>query len=282
MKHETKDTVKKSLIEIDEGLDHAVGSHKLHEHEKMTDDEFKDLVHTLTKDIIEEFETVKKRVYDEGFAEGAKATDGGKTPLIITHAPDTSAVEHFDEDIRRAEKSLSEKMDQLYAEQARKHAAFEQADDSLHRQIRELRDELEKVGDSAAPDKAAEKLVAQAKERLEDMTQAQEALAEKVGRASDMEKKIDTLSERVEKLAREADPERVMNLVIDNGTKVNALGRRLTNLSKRLRRNARRTEEVYKGSARKVLAKRLSQHRNRIEEVYSLSARKPRPSKKKG
>ena len=269
MKHETRESVKKSMLDIDERLEKRVGAHQLHGHESMTDDEFKELVHTLTRDILSEFEDAKKRNYDEGFQAALKAS-GDSKPLVFTQeAPQHDSGHEID----RAEDRLAGRLDSLFADHAKLHNGLEESDRSLHAEIREIRDEVDSVKRSAAPDKNVEELVLKANERFDEISGQLEG-------HSKIAEKVDALSERMDKLSSELDPERTLNLIIDNTTKVNALSRRLTNFSKRVRRSTRRAEEVYKLSARKGLAKRLAQHRKRVEEVYRLSERKHKPAKK--
>ncbi|MFH1199871.1 MAG: hypothetical protein V1708_02280 [Candidatus Micrarchaeota archaeon] len=282
MKHETKEAVKHSLAGIDETLGGVAGAHKLHTHEGMSDEEFKSHVHTITRDIISEFAEAKKRAYDEGFRAAAAKSPGEPAPLFISApaAAPASGEHDASREIRAAERSISDKIDGLFSDQSARIAALGQADSSLHSEIRELRDDLERSKSSRHSAEGAAEFAKKLGSRLDGLESSRQELAEKLESQPDFSAKIGELSERVAKLAADSDPDRVLNLIIDNTTKVNALSRRLTSFSKRVRRSSRRAEEIYADSARKSIARRLSSARKRIEEVYSLSARKPKPAKK--
>ncbi len=104
MKKETRDSVKDSLLGIEEKLGRSVGAGKLHEHEALSDEEFRQLVHTLTQDVIVEFEEAKKRAYEEGFQAGLKAA-GEARPMVVTQAPQP------EEEFERIERDLLQKID---------------------------------------------------------------------------------------------------------------------------------------------------------------------------
>lgn len=143
MKRETKESVKESLLDIDEKLGGSAGAGRLHE--GMSDEEFKELVQTLTQDVIREFEDAKKRAYEEGFQAGLKAA-GESKPLVITQQPS----------FERELSELSQKIEGLSSEHEKIHRQLEDADRSLHSEIRELRDEIEALKQKPAEEETVE------------------------------------------------------------------------------------------------------------------------------
>ncbi len=148
MKPETRDAVRKSLADIDDVLGNRVaGAGKLQE--GLSDEEFKELVQTLTQDIADEFAEAKKRAFEDGFQAGLKSAAESK-PLVVTQQP------HFEREIADAERSLSRKIEGLFSEHDKIHEQLGEADASLHSEIRELRDEIEALKKQAKEEEQEE------------------------------------------------------------------------------------------------------------------------------